>query len=93
MGNPSDGLSPYHTVGSGTDHYPFRYPYGWEMGAMDDNGVVDLADALIALQVIADRAEKPTPRTEYAGSHADVDGNSVLGGIPSLSTFFRRLRG
>ncbi len=78
-GNPSDGSHAYEIPANGRDNYPFQYPYGWELGDMDDNGVVNLNDALITLKVMAGCDENCPIRLEYADSHADVDGNSVVG--------------
>jgi parallel beta-helix repeat protein len=77
-GNPSDGAAPYNAEGI-TDAYPFQYPYGWELGDINDDGAVDLADALIALAVMAGGTGDGELRPDYPDAHADVDDDGAVG--------------
>jgi hypothetical protein len=70
-GNPSDGTAPYTAEGI-TDAYPFQYPYGWELGDINDDDTVDLA-------VMGGGTGDGGLRPDYPGAHADVDDDGAVG--------------
>ena len=91
VGNPSDGNTPYVIEGL-EDTYPFHYPYGWELGDIDNNGFVDLSDAMIAVRAMAGCLDAGMIRPDYAGSHADVNGDNTVG-LPETLYIFRSIIG
>lgn len=91
IGNPSNGNTPYVIEGL-EDTYPFHYSYGWELGDINDNGVVDLFDAMIAVRAVAGYLDSGMIRSDYAGSHADVNGDNAVG-LSEVLYIFRSIIG
>jgi len=54
-------------------------PYARSKGDIDGNAVIDLADAIIGLRVLADFDTSSLVGPDYATSGADVDGDSNIG--------------